>query len=116
MPGNVFDGVPQQFGVVDAERGDAADLGLPDDVGGVVLAADAHLHDGHVDLLHAEDVDGEDGEELEVLRAVVSELVVDAPEVGREQLLSQSRCCMITILSHFFCFPPKIEQISGLNQ
>ena len=89
MPGNVLDGVPEQFGVVDAERGDAADLGPPDDVGGVVLAADADLHDGHVDLLHAEDVDGEDGEELEVLRAVVPQLVVDAPEVGREELLGQ---------------------------
>ena len=49
----------------------------------------SHLHDGHVDLLHAEDVDGEDGEELEVLRAVVPQLVVDAPEVAREQFLSQ---------------------------
>ena len=44
MPGNVLDGVPEQLGVVDAERGDAADLGRADDVGRVVLAADADLH------------------------------------------------------------------------
>ena len=43
MPSNVLDGVAEQLGVVDAEGGDAADLGPPDDVGGVVLAADAHL-------------------------------------------------------------------------
>ena len=87
MPSNVLDGVAEQLGVVDAEGGDAADPGPPDDVGRVVLAADADLHDGHVDPLHAEDVDGQDGEELEVLRAVLTQLVVDAPEVAREQLL-----------------------------
>ena len=43
VPGNVLDGVPEQLGVVDAQRGDAADLGQADDVGRVVLAADADL-------------------------------------------------------------------------
>ena len=99
MPSNVLDGVSEQLGVVDAERGDAADPGPPDDVGGVVLAADAHLHYGDVDPLRAEDVDGEQGEELEVLRAVVAQLVVDAPEMRREKLLGRvSRCFMKAML------------------
>ena len=99
MPSNVLNGVSEQLGVVDAERGDAADPWHPDDVGGVVLAADAHLHYGDVDPLRAEDVDGEQGEELEVLRAVVAQLLVDAPEMRREQLLGRvSRCFMKAML------------------
>ena len=50
VPGDFLDGVAEQLGVVDAERGDAADPRPPDDVGGVVLAADAHLR--HSDVSH----------------------------------------------------------------
>ena len=53
MPGNVLDGVPEQLGVVDAQRSDAADLGQADDVGRVVLAADADLR--YKDTTHKQD-------------------------------------------------------------
>ncbi len=49
----------------------ACDAWVAKDVGAVVLAANAHLHNGDVHALAPEDVEGEDGHELEVGRPVV---------------------------------------------
>ncbi len=49
----------------------ACDAWVAQNVGAVVLAADAHLHNGDVHALAPEDVEGEDGHELEVGRPVV---------------------------------------------
>ena len=94
MPGDGLDAIPQDVGVVNAQGGDGGEDGLADDVGVVVGAADAHLHDGHVHALVVEDVVGEDGEELEVGRLLLgrgviggADAVVDGPEVGGELLL-----------------------------
>ncbi len=49
----------------------ACDAWVAQNVGAVVLAANAHLHNGDVHALAPEDVEGEDGHELEVRRPVV---------------------------------------------
>jgi hypothetical protein len=49
----------------------ACDARVAQNVGAVVLAANAHLHNGDVHALAPEDVEGEDGHELEVGRPVV---------------------------------------------
>jgi hypothetical protein len=49
----------------------ACDAWVAQNVGAVVLAANAHLHNGDVHALAPEDVEGEDGHELEVGRPVV---------------------------------------------
>ena len=82
----VPDCVAEEACVVQAEAGHAGHHRPLDDVGAVVLAANPHLDDGHVHALGPEDVEGQDGEELEVGRPVLlipvpTHLVINSPEM-----------------------------------
>ena len=82
----VPDGVSQEACVVQPETGHAGHYRPLDDVGAVVLAADPHLDDSYVHVLGPEDVEGQDGEKLEVGRPILlipvpTDLVINSPEM-----------------------------------
>jgi hypothetical protein len=84
LVGDVLGGIAQQVGVVEGDGCHHGHLAVAH-VGGVGDAAEAHLHDRHIDRLVGEHGESQDGQALEVRQpglVLGREFVVDDLQVG----------------------------------